>query len=74
MKRLESAIKAGTIDEVYMLIRWNGHGVTQQVSKLCRDRGIPYYLLDAAGKTRRKQEYEAATSSSDGELSELEPC
>lgn len=67
MRRLEAAIKARSIDEVYMTTRWNGHGVTQQVSKLCKDRGIPCHLLDAAGKVRRKQEWDAAMSSSDGE-------
>lgn len=68
MRRLEAAIKAGSIDEVYMTACWNGHGVTQQVSKLCKDRVIPCHLLDAAGKVRRKQEWvrprPAATGSS----------
>lgn len=71
MRRLEAAIKAGSIDEVYMTVRWNGHGVTQQVSKLCRDRGIPCHLLGQAGKAQRKQEWDAATSSSDGEQPEM---
>jgi hypothetical protein len=67
LKRLEAAIKAGSIDEVYMPIRWNGHNTTQIVSKLCRDRGILVHLLGAAQKARRKQEWADATSGSDAD-------
>lgn len=63
LKRLEAAIKAGSIDEVYMTTRWNGHNTTQIVRQLCRDRGIPCHLLDAAGKARRKGEWDAASGS-----------
>jgi hypothetical protein len=66
-KRLEAAIKAGSIDEVYMPVRWNGHTTTKNVAKLCRDRGIPVYLLEAAQIVRRKQEWADATSGSDAD-------
>jgi hypothetical protein len=36
LKSLVAAIKAGSIDAVYLLTRWNGHGTTQQVRKLCK--------------------------------------
>jgi hypothetical protein len=65
LKRLEAAIKAGSIDEVYMLIRWNGHNTTQMVSKLCRDREIPCYTIYPADKVKRKQECADLTSGSD---------
>lgn len=68
LKRLEAAIKAGSIDQVYMQTRWNGHTTTQTITRLCKDRGIPCFLLDAAGKARRKSEWAESTSSSDGEL------
>jgi len=68
LKRLEAAIKAGSIDQVYMQTRWNGHTTTQTVTRLCKERGIQCFLLDAAGKARRKSEWAEATTSSDGEL------
>jgi hypothetical protein len=66
LKRLEAAIKAGSIDEVYMPTRWNSHTTTQLVTRLCKDRGIPVFLLDAGEKARRKAEWaDAASSGSD---------
>lgn len=56
LRRLRDAIKAGSIDEVYMLIRWNGHTTTKIVSKLCRDRDISCHLIYPANKVKRKQE------------------
>ncbi|WIA20944.1 hypothetical protein OEZ85_005284 [Tetradesmus obliquus] len=64
LQRLEAAIKAGTIDEVYMPTRWNSHTTTQLVTRLCKDRGIPVLLLDAGEKARRKAEWQDANSSS----------
>lgn len=40
---------------------------TVQVTRLCKDRGIPCHLLDVGEKARRKQEWEEATSGSDTE-------
>jgi hypothetical protein len=65
LKRLEAAIKAGSIDEVYMLIRWNGHTTTHIVSKLCRDRDIPCCLIYPADKVKRKQDWADLSSGSD---------
>ncbi|KAI8470957.1 MAG: hypothetical protein J3K34DRAFT_508523 [Monoraphidium minutum] len=48
LRRLEAALKAGGIDQVYMITRFNGHSVTQTVRRICRERGIPVSLLDAA--------------------------
>lgn len=43
--RLEASIKAGSIDRVVVLARWNAHGATQRIRKLCRRLGIPVDVL-----------------------------
>jgi hypothetical protein len=63
LKRLEAA-KAGSIDEVLISIRWNGHTTTEKVARLCRDRCIPYHLLAAGPKTERKADYDRSNSGS----------
>lgn len=65
LKSLEQALKAGSIDEVYMLTRWNGHGTTKHVRRLCKERGIPCHLLDAGEKVLRKAEWAELVTSSD---------
>eukprot|EP00878_Enallax_costatus_P014032 GHUV01014674.1.p1 GENE.GHUV01014674.1~~GHUV01014674.1.p1 ORF type:complete len:304 (+),score=109.08 GHUV01014674.1:379-1290(+) len=59
--------------EVYMITRWNGHGTTQWVTKLCKGRSIPVYMLDSTQIARAKGRAAAAAASesdwSDGESS-----
>ena len=66
MKRLEACIKAGSIDEVYMLTRWNGHNTTKTVSTWCRAYKIPIHWLDSTQRAKRKA-MAADASGSDGE-------
>jgi hypothetical protein len=51
LKSLVAAIKAGSIDEVYLLTRWNGHGTTQQVRKLCRLRPLLFFWVTRGART-----------------------
>jgi hypothetical protein len=71
IKRLEGAIKANKIDEVYMLIRWNGHVTTNNVGRWCKDRDIPCHLLDPPRRARLKAAAESAASSSDDEAADV---
>jgi len=41
LRRLEAALRAGSIHRVVVLSRWNGHSGTQRVARLCRKLGIP---------------------------------
>ena len=45
LARLEAALRAGSIDQVILLARWNGHSVTTRVRRVCRALGIPVRLL-----------------------------
>lgn len=45
LRRLERALRAGTIDHVVILIRWNGHSATEKVRRLCRSRRVPVTLV-----------------------------
>lgn len=45
LRRLESALRAGAIDHVVILARWNGHSATTKVRRLCRSRGVPVTLV-----------------------------
>jgi hypothetical protein len=40
LRRLEGALRAGTVDHVVILARWNGHAATKRVRRLCRKRGV----------------------------------
>ncbi len=40
-RRLTSALRAGTIDHVYILTRWNSHGVTGRIRRICKQLQIP---------------------------------
>jgi hypothetical protein len=41
LRRLEAALRAGSIDRVVILARWNGHAATRRVRRLCRARAVP---------------------------------
>lgn len=40
LRRLLAALRAGAIERVLILARWNGHSATAAVQKLCRRLGI----------------------------------
>jgi len=40
-KRAVKAIKAGSFDEVILWTRFNSHVVTKQITKACKDHGVP---------------------------------
>ena len=41
LRRMEASLKAGGVDRVVLLVRWNGHSATTRVVRLCRKLGIP---------------------------------
>ena len=45
LRRLESALRAGSLDRVVILARWNGHSATVRVRRLCRLRGVPVVVV-----------------------------
>ncbi len=40
-RRLERAIKAGGVDKVIVLARWNGHSQVNHLRRVCRQHGVP---------------------------------
>lgn len=40
-RRLESAIRAGSIDQVFILTRWNSHEVTKRIRRICKQLRVP---------------------------------
>ena len=40
LRRLEGALKAGTVDLLVVLARWNSHSVTTRALRLCRKLGV----------------------------------
>lgn len=40
-RRLESAIRAGSIEHVFILTRWNSHEVTKRIRRLCKQLQVP---------------------------------
>ncbi len=42
LRRFENAIRSGTICEVIILRKWNGHAGTSKVRRLCRQLGVTY--------------------------------
>ncbi len=45
LRRLQSALRAGSFDLVVILARWNGHSATKQVRAICKRLGIPVQVL-----------------------------
>lgn len=41
LRRVMSALRSGRYDRVIILARWNGHGATVAIRRLCRKHGIP---------------------------------
>ena len=41
LRRLERSIRAGGVDQVRILARWNGHSATTRILRLCRQLDIP---------------------------------
>ena len=42
---LEQALHKGGIDRVWILTRWNSHGITRRIRRLCRLLAIPVMLI-----------------------------
>ncbi len=45
LRRLEAALRAGRIDRLIVLARWNGHSATRRALRLCRGLGVPVDLV-----------------------------
>ena len=44
-RRLEAALKAGGLEQVLILTRWNSHSVTRRLRRICRLLRIPVRLV-----------------------------
>lgn len=44
-RRLVSALRAGTLDHVYILARWNSHEVTGRIRRICKQLQIPVTVV-----------------------------
>lgn len=44
-RRLATALRAGTIDHVYILTRWNSHEVTGRIRRICKQLQIPVTVV-----------------------------
>ena len=44
-RRLEKALKSGTIGTVVVLVRWNSHSTTRKIRKLCARLGVRVVLV-----------------------------
>ena len=45
VKQLEASLRAGGIDLVLVLTKWNGHGATKHIRRLCAQLGVPSQFL-----------------------------
>mgnify|MGYP003375270772 CR=1 FL=1 len=45
VKQLEASLRAGGIDLVLVLTRWNGHSATKSIRRLCSQLGVPIQSL-----------------------------
>lgn len=45
VKQLEASLRAGGIDLVLVLTRWNGHSATKVIRQLCRQLRVPIQRL-----------------------------
>ena len=44
-RRLASALRAGTVDQVIILTRWNSHEVTRRIRRICKQQQIPVTVV-----------------------------
>lgn len=45
LRRLEAALRSGSIDRLIILARWNGHSSTTRALRLCRRYGVSWQLI-----------------------------
>lgn len=45
VRRLEAALRAGTIGTLVILSRWNGHSATRKLRRLCKQLGIRIVIV-----------------------------
>lgn len=53
LRRLHAALRAGTIAEVCLVVRWAGHGETIKIRRLCRSLGVPCRIFNSIGAVVR---------------------
>ncbi|MCK6527592.1 hypothetical protein L6R50_08520 [Myxococcota bacterium] len=44
-RRLEAALRSGSITRVVILARWNGHATTRRIRRVCRTLGVPVEVV-----------------------------
>jgi len=50
LRRLEAAIKAGSISRVVILSRFNGHSATQKIRRTCFTHAVPVVVVTGSGR------------------------
>ncbi len=45
LRRLETALRSGSIDQVLILARWNCHSATRRVLRICRRLDVPFEII-----------------------------
>lgn len=53
LRRVLAALRAGTIREVCLVVRWAGHGEIDAIRRLCRTLGVGYHCFRSIGAVRR---------------------
>ncbi len=53
LRRLEKAIRSGSIDLVIILARWCGHSASQHIRRLCRSQDIEVQFLRGSNHITR---------------------
>lgn len=51
LRRLEAAIKSGSIGRVIILARFNGHSATRKIRRTCSVHGVPVVVVPGSGRT-----------------------
>ncbi|WP_434419674.1 hypothetical protein [Nannocystis pusilla] len=53
LRRLATALRAGKVERVFVVLRWVGHGEVAAIRALCRTLGIACVALRSFGAVRR---------------------
>lgn len=53
LRRMLAALRGGAVVEVYLVIRWAGHGEIDAIRRLCRALGVVCRTFHSIGAVRR---------------------
>lgn len=54
LQRLLAALRAGRINEVWILWRWAGHSAVGRLIHVCDKLGVPYSLVGSLSAVRKR--------------------